>query len=214
MITPQDISARTLEVCSMSPMIPVLVVHDVAVAKPLAEALIAGGLPVLEVTLRTECALDVIKAMSEVPGGVVGAGTVLTEADAAAAKAAGAQFAVSPGTTDTLCKVCEAAELPLLPGAVTASEVMGLLERGYTTAKFFPAETSGGSAAIKALHGPLPQMTFCPTGGIGQNNAAEYLSLPNIRCVGGSWVTPADAIEAGDWARIEELAKKAAALRG
>jgi len=212
MITAQQASLKTLELCRMAPVIPVLVIEDVAVARPLAEALVAGGLPVLEVTLRTRAALEVIAEMAKVPGAVVGAGTVLTKADVEAAKAAGAQFAVSPGATDLLCAACEEAGLPLLPGAATATEAMKLLERGYTTVKFFPAETSGGAPALKALGGPLPQITFCPTGGIGPNNAADYLALPNTHCVGGSWVAPADKIKAGDWEGITALAKAAAQL--
>ncbi len=214
MITPQEASARTLELCRMAPVIPVLVIDDAAVARPLAEALVAGGLPVLEVTLRTGAALDVIRAMAQVPGGIVGAGTVLTPQDVANAKAAGARFAVSPGATDRLCAACEEAGLPLLAGAATATEAMALLERGYTTAKFFPAETSGGAPALKALGAPLPQITFCPTGGIGPKNAPDYLALSNTHCVGGSWVAPADMIKAGDWAGIEALAREASKLGG
>ncbi len=213
MITPKEASARTLELCQLAPVIPVLVLDDAATARPLAEALVAGGLPVLEVTLRTPAALDVIRAMAEVEGGVVGAGTVLSPEDVKAARAAGARFAVSPGATDRLCDACEAEDLPLLPGAATATEAMALLERGYTTAKFFPAETSGGAPALKALGAPLPQITFCPTGGVSLKNAPDYLALPNTRCVGGSWVAPADKIRAGDWAGIEALARAAAKLR-
>lgn len=212
MITPQEASARSLELCKMAPVIPVLVIDDAATARPLAEALVAGGLPVLEVTLRTPAALEVIAEMAKVNGGVVGAGTVLTERDVKAAKAAGARFAVSPGATERLCAACEAEDLPLLPGAATATEAMVLLERGYTTAKFFPAETSGGAPALKAIGAPLPQITFCPTGGIGPKNAPDYLSLSNTHCVGGSWVAPADKIKAGDWAGIEALAREAAKL--
>jgi 2-dehydro-3-deoxyphosphogluconate aldolase/(4S)-4-hydroxy-2-oxoglutarate aldolase len=212
MITPQETSARTLEICKLAPVIPVLVIEDLSVARALAEALVAGGLPVLEVTLRTAAALDVIKAMSTVPGGVVGAGTVLTEADVKAAVDAGAQFAVSPGATDKLLAACAEAGLPILPGAATATEAMALLEKGYTTAKFFPAETSGGAPALKAIGGPLPQITFCPTGGVGPTNVADYLALPNTVCVGGSWVAPADKMAAGDWAGIEALAKAASQL--
>ena len=213
MISPKEASAATLEMCRMAPVIPVLVVDDAAVSVPLAEALVAGGLPVLEVTLRTPAALAVIRAMAGVRGGVVGAGTVLTEADVIAAKQAGARFAVSPGATDALCAACEKHGLPLLPGAATATEVMGLLERGYTTAKFFPAETSGGAPALKALGAPLPQVTFCPTGGLSMANADAYLALPNTVCVGGAWVAPGDRIKAGDWAGIEALAKDAAGLK-
>lgn len=212
MLTASEASAKTLEMCRLAPVIPVLVVEDAGVAVPLAEALVAGGLPVLEVTLRTPAAPDVIRAMAAVKGGVVGAGTVLTEKDVIVAKEAGANFAVSPGATDALCAAAEKHELPLLPGAVTASEVMRMLERGYTTAKFFPAETSGGVAALKAIGAPLPQMSFCPTGGLGPKNAADYLALPNVACVGGAWVAPGDRIAAGDWAGIEALAKESAAL--
>lgn len=211
-MTPEQASTRTLETCRMAPFIPVLVIEDADIAEPLARALVAGGLPVLEVTLRTPAALDAIKAMSGVEGGVVGAGTVLNARDVAAAKSAGARFAVSPGATDALCTACEDADLPLLPGAITPSEAMGLLEKGYTTAKFFPAETSGGTAALKALAGPLPQMTFCPTGGITAKTAPDYLALSNVACVGGTWVTPKDLVAARDWDAITELAKAAAAM--
>lgn len=212
MITPQEASARSLELCRMAPVIPVLVIDDAATARPLAEALVAGGLPVLEVTLRTPAALDVIAEMAKVKGGVVGAGTVLNEKDVKAAKAAGARFAVSPGATERLCAACEAEGLPLLPGAATATEAMVLLERGYTTAKFFPAETSGGAPALKAIGAPLPQITFCPTGGVSPKNAPDYLALPNTVCVGGSWVAPGDKVKAGDWDGIEALAREAAKL--
>ena len=201
------------EICALAPVIPVLVVEDAAAAEPLARALIRGGLPVLEVTLRTPAALDVIAEMARVPGGVVAAGTVLNAADAQAAKAAGAQFAVSPGATDALIAGCEAAELPLLPGASTASEAMTLLERGYDMLKFFPAEAAGGAAMLKSLAGPLPQVTLCPTGGIGPGNAESYLGLPNVVCVGGSWVAPGDLVASGDWGGIEALARSASQLR-
>ena len=205
-------SHATLALCRLAPVIPVLVIHDIAHARPLAEALVAGGLPVLEVTLRTPCALDAIEAMAAVPGAQVGAGTVLSAHDAARARAAGAGFAVSPGATDTLIAACAAQGLPLLPGAATATEVMALLEKGYRTMKFFPAGPAGGPAMLKALGGPLPQVTFCPTGGVSPGNAAEYLSLSNVACVGGSWVAPAEAMASGDWALIEALAREAAAL--
>jgi 2-dehydro-3-deoxyphosphogluconate aldolase/(4S)-4-hydroxy-2-oxoglutarate aldolase len=212
MITPQEASVFSRKLCETAPVIPVLVVEDAAIAAPLAQALVAGGLPVLEVTLRTESALDVIREMSSVPGGIVGAGTVLTRADAEAAKAAGAQFAVSPGATDALLNACEELDLPLLPGAATASEAMALLERGYTVQKFFPAEASGGAPALKSIGAPLPQILFCPTGGIGPKNAQDYLSLSNTRCVGGSWVAPADLVAKQDWAAIEALAAAASKL--
>jgi 2-dehydro-3-deoxyphosphogluconate aldolase/(4S)-4-hydroxy-2-oxoglutarate aldolase len=196
----------------MAPIVPVLVVDDVAYARPLAEALIAGGLPALEVTLRTPAALDVIREMARVPGGVVGAGTLLTPADVRAAKAAGAQFGVSPGATDLLLEACEAEGLPLLPGAATASEAMRLLERGYTMLKFFPAEASGGTAALKAIGAPIPQVSFCPTGGVSVSNAHDYLSLSNVICAGGSWVAPKQAVTSGNWQLIESLAREASQL--
>ncbi|MDE4173071.1 bifunctional 4-hydroxy-2-oxoglutarate aldolase/2-dehydro-3-deoxy-phosphogluconate aldolase [Phaeobacter sp. PT47_59] len=211
-ITPQDASARTREICQMAPIVPVLVVHDVAHARPLAEALVAGGLPALEVTLRTPAALDVIREMALVPGGVVGAGTLVTPEDVKAAVEAGAQFGVSPGATDALLDACEAAGLPMLPGAATASEAMRLLERGYDMLKFFPVEASGGAPALKAIGAPLPQISFCPTGGVSPGNAKSYLSLPNVICAGGSWVAPADLVAAGDWAGITALAKAAREL--
>jgi len=212
MITPQQASARTLQLCRTAPVIPVLVIDDAATAIPLARALVAGGLPVLEVTLRTPAALDVIAGMATVPGGIVGAGTVLNAGDVQAAKAAGATFAVSPGATDVLLAACEAADLPLLPGAATATEAMALLERGYSTAKFFPAEAAGGAPALKAIGAPLPQISFCPTGGVGPANAPDYLALENTVCVGGSWVAPAGLIKAGDWDGITALARAAARL--
>jgi len=193
-------------------VVPVLVIDDPARAADLARALVAGGLPALEVTLRTPGALEAIRAMAAVEGGVVGAGTLLTPADVKAAKAAGARFGVSPGATDRLLEACEHEGLPLLPGAATASEVMRLFERGYSAMKFFPAEVAGGAAALKAIGAPIPQVRFCPTGGVSLKNAADYLSLPNVMCVGGSWVAPKDKVAAGDWAGIEALAREAAAL--
>ena len=211
-MTPEHASARAEEVCRLAPVIPVLVVSDIATAQPLAEALVSGGLPALEVTLRTAAALDVITEMAKVAGGVVGAGTLLTSADVEAAKAAGAQFGVSPGATDRILDACEANDLPLLPGAATASEAMRLLERGYTVQKFFPAEASGGAKALGAFASPLPRIRFCPTGGVSLSNAADYLGLPNTLCVGGSWVAPKDKVASGDWAAITDLASEAAAL--
>lgn len=212
-MTPAQQSLRAAEICRLAPVVPVLVIDDLAHARPLAEALVAGGLPALEVTLRTPAALDVIRAMAEVPGGVVGAGTLLTPADVKAAKAAGALFGVSPGATDRLIAACEDEGLPLLAGAATATEVMALLERGYTVQKFFPAEASGGAAALKAIGAPLPQVKFCPTGGIGLGNARDYLALSNVLCVGGSWVAPKALMEQGDWAAITALAREASGLR-
>ncbi|WP_170435262.1 bifunctional 4-hydroxy-2-oxoglutarate aldolase/2-dehydro-3-deoxy-phosphogluconate aldolase [Ruegeria arenilitoris] len=203
---------RTREICALAPIVPVLVVDDAAHARPLAEALVAGGLPALEVTLRTPAALDAIRAMAQVPGGVVGAGTLVTPDDVRAAKEAGAQFGVSPGATDALIAACEAEGLPLLPGAATATEAMCLLEQGYDMLKFFPAEASGGAPALKAIGAPLPQITFCPTGGVSPANARDYLSLPNVICAGGSWVAPKQMVAQGDWAGIEALAREAAAL--
>lgn len=209
---PAEASKQAADVCALAPVIPVLVIHDAAIARPLAEALVAGGLPALEVTLRTPAALDAIAEMRGVQGGVVGAGTLLTPGDVTAAKAAGALFGVSPGATDRLLDACEAADLAILPGAATATEAMMLLERGYWVQKFFPAETSGGAKAIRALASPLASVRFCPTGGVTLSNAPDYLSLPNTLCVGGSWVAPDHLIEAQDWAGIEALAREAAAL--
>ena len=203
---------RVEALCRTAAVIPVLVIEDAATAAPLAEALVAGGLPVLEVTLRTPAALDAITAMAQVAGATVGAGTVLTARDMDRAAQAGARFAVSPGSTETLLSASEAADMPLLPGAATASEAMRLLDRGYTVQKFFPAEASGGAALLGALSGPLPQVRFCPTGGIGLDNAAEYLGLPNALCVGGSWITPTHLVRRGEWTAIEALARQAAQL--
>ncbi len=211
-MTPQDASLASEKLCRMAPIIPVIVVEDPAHAKPLAEALVRGGLPVLEVTLRTAAALEVIAEMATVDGGVVGAGTLLTPKDVTAAKNAGAKFGVSPGATDTLLDAVEDADLPTLPGAATSSEVMRLLERGYTVQKFFPAEANGGAPALKAIGAPLPQVRFCPTGGVSLKNANDYLSLSNTLCCGGSWVAPKDLMIKGDWEGIEKLAAEAAAL--
>ncbi|MBT8419135.1 MAG: bifunctional 4-hydroxy-2-oxoglutarate aldolase/2-dehydro-3-deoxy-phosphogluconate aldolase [Silicimonas sp.] len=211
-MTPDSASKRAAEICGLAAVIPVLVIEDAAIAGDLARALVAGGLPALEVTLRTPAALETIREMAAVDGGVVGAGTLLTPDDVAAAKNAGALFGVSPGATDRLLDAAEDADLPLLPGAATASEAMRLLERGYTVQKFFPAEASGGAPALKAISGPLPQIRFCPTGGITLVKAPEYLGLGNTICVGGSWVAPQSLIDAGDWAGIESLAREAAAL--
>ncbi len=211
-MTPAEQSARALDICRLAPVVPVLVIDDLAHAKPLAQALVAGGLPALEVTLRTPCALDAIRAMAEVEGGHVGAGTLLTRADVKAAKEAGATFGVSPGSTPALLDACAEFDLPLLPGAVTATEIMILLEQGYTVQKFFPAEQSGGAAFLKSIGSPIPQVTFCPTGGINLANANSYLSLKNIACVGGSWVAPKDAMLAGRWDQITTLAREAANL--
>ena len=212
MITPTQASTRAREICQLAPVVPVLVVDDVSKAQGLARALVTGGLPALEVTLRTDCALEVIAEMAKVAGGVVGAGTLLSPKDVENAKAAGAMFGVSPGATDSILDACEANDLPLLPGAATSSEVMRLLERGYTVQKFFPAEANGGAPALKSIGAPIPQVKFCPTGGVSPQNASDYLSLPNVLCAGGSWVAPADLVTAGAWDQIEALARDAASL--
>ena len=211
-MTPIESSKKAKEICLLAPVVPVLVVKQAASAKALAEALVAGGLPALEVTLRTPEALEAITEMASVPGGVVGAGTLLTPQDVQNAVDAGALFGVSPGATDRLLDAAMEAGLPMLAGAATATEAMRLLERGFTVQKFFPAEAAGGAPALKSLASPLPQIQFCPTGGVSLANAASYLSLPNTLCVGGSWVAPAGMVENGDWAGIKALAKEAAAL--
>lgn len=211
-MTPETASIESEKLCRMAPVIPVLVIEDPAKARPLAEALVRGGLPVLEVTLRTPAALEVIREMSQVEGGVVGAGTLLTPEDVTNARTSGARFGVSPGATDRLLQACEDEGLPLLPGAATASEAMALLERGYRVQKFFPAEANGGVPALKAIGAPIPQVKFCPTGGVSLKNAETYLGLSNTLCVGGSWVAPKDAVDREDWAEIERLASEAAAL--
>ncbi len=205
-------SEEVRPLCELAPIIPVLVVEELEYAKPLAEALVKGGLPVLEVTLRTPAALEVISAMADVEGGHVGAGTLVTADDVHAAKDAGATFGVSPGATDPLLDAAERIGLPMLPGAATASEAMRLLERGYDVLKFFPAEASGGVAALKGIGGPLPQISFCPTGGVNPENAGKYLAQPNVICAGGSWVAPAKLMKDGKWDEITALAAEAATL--
>ncbi|ROQ69366.1 2-keto-3-deoxy-phosphogluconate aldolase [Streptomyces sp. 840.1] len=205
----------TSSVLDLAPVVPVVVLEDAADAVPLARALVAGGLPAIEVTLRTAAALDAIKAIAaEVPDAMVGAGTVISARNVSDTVAAGARFLVSPGWTDTLLDAMKASGVPFLPGVSTTSEVVALLERGVTEMKFFPAEAAGGTAYLKALSAPLPQARFCPTGGISLASAPSYLALPNVGCVGGSWMVPADAVASGDWARVERLAAEAAALRG
>ena len=202
-----------LSLASHGPVIPVIVLQRVADAVPLAEALLAGGVKVLEVTLRTDAALACIEAIAkEVPDAVPGAGTVRSADDARAAAKAGAQFAVSPGFTRAVGRACRDAGLPLLPGVATGSEVMLAQEEGYTQLKFFPAQQAGGVPMLKAWQGPFFDVQFCPTGGINAENAGEFLSLSNVVCVGGSWLTPADAVKAGDWERITALAAAAAKL--
>lgn len=198
---------------SRAPVIPVLTISRLADAVPLARTLVEGGLTVLEVTLRSSAALDAITAIRKaVPDAVVAAGTLMSAADLHCAIEAGAQFAVSPGMTSTLLEAARTTNLPFLPGAATASEAMGLLEAGFDTLKFFPAEPAGGVLALKALAGPLPQIAWCPTGGIDAAKAAAYLALPSVLCVGGSWIVPSGALAQNDWKTIRELATAAAAL--
>lgn len=202
------------EALSLTPVLPVAVLHDAACAPALAHALLAGGVRSIEITLRTEAALDAIRAAAAAaPELVVGAGTVLNERDLLAAAEAGARYALSPGATPALLKAGRDSPIPLIPGVATASELMLGLEYGYIHFKFFPAEQLGGVAALKALGAPLPAARFCPTGGIGPDQARAYLALPNVLCVGGSWVAPAALVAAGDWAGIEANARKAAGLR-
>ena len=198
----------------LGPVVPVVIIENARDAVPMARALVAGGTPAIEITLRTPAALDAIKAIAEeVEGAVVGVGTVLSAKDLRAAHKAGARFAVSPGVSPGLLDAADDSELPLLPGTATASEVMTLLERGYRHVKFFPAVPAGGAKLVGAWASPLPQMKFCPTGGISLATAPDFLSLPNVICVGGSWLTPADKLLNGDWTGIEQLAREAAALR-
>lgn len=200
-------------VLDVVPVMPVVVIDDLATAVPVARALVAGGLPVIELTLRTPVALDALRAIAaEVPDILIGAGTITTPAQAAAAVAAGARFLVSPGLTPDLLAALLDTGVPFLPGTSTVSEVMAVLDAGLTEMKFFPAEAAGGTPYLKSVAGPLPQARFCPTGGITPASAPTYLSLPNVGCVGGSWITPADAVAAGDWEQISKLAAEAAAL--
>jgi 2-dehydro-3-deoxyphosphogluconate aldolase/(4S)-4-hydroxy-2-oxoglutarate aldolase len=197
-----------------APVMPVVVIEDAKHAVPLARALVAGGIPAIEVTLRTRAALDAVRAISaEVEGAIVGVGTVLRPQDFIDAERAGARFAVSPGATATLIAAARDGALPWLPGAATASEAMTLAEHGFVLQKFFPAEAAGGTAALKSLHGPLPGIRFCATGGIGVHNARDYLATPNVACVGGSWLTPAKLVASGEWAGIEALARASSLLR-
>ncbi|MCW2889232.1 MAG: 2-dehydro-3-deoxyphosphogluconate aldolase / (4S)-4-hydroxy-2-oxoglutarate aldolase [Streptosporangiaceae bacterium] len=202
------------ELMDLCPVVPVVVLEEPEQAVPLARALVAGGLPAIELTLRTPAALEAIKRIAaEVPAAVVGAGTITTPDQARAAAGAGARFLVSPGCTDLLREAMTGSGLPFLPGVATASEALALLEHGVTAMKFFPAKAAGGAAYLRALGGPLPQVRFCPTGGITPETAADYLALPNVGCVGGTWLTPPELVRAGDWDRIEHLARQAAALR-
>ncbi|MEU7528166.1 bifunctional 4-hydroxy-2-oxoglutarate aldolase/2-dehydro-3-deoxy-phosphogluconate aldolase [Saccharothrix sp. NPDC042600] len=201
------------DLLELSPVIPVVVLDDAAHAVPLAQALLRGGIRVIELTLRTPAALPAIERIAaEVPDIALGAGTVTAPEHAEQALKAGASFLVTPGSTDRVLDAVEDTGLPFLPGAATVSEAMKLAERGLTALKFFPAEAAGGADYLKSVGGPLPGLRFCPTGGITPETAPKYLALPNVGCVGGSWLTPKDALAAGDWARIESLAKAAASL--
>jgi 2-dehydro-3-deoxyphosphogluconate aldolase/(4S)-4-hydroxy-2-oxoglutarate aldolase len=203
-----------LQVMQDASVIPVIVLNDVVHAVPMARALVAGGIRMLEVTLRTSQALACIEAIAkEVPEAIVGAGTVRNASDAKAAANAGAKFAVSPGYTPSVGQACRDVGLSLLPGVATGSEIMMAQEDGYTELKFFPAMQAGGSAMLKAWGGPFFDVRFCPTGGVTAQNASEFLSLPNVACVGGSWLVPAEALANGDWARIEKLAREACQLK-
>ncbi len=209
-MTAKDIAA----ILADGPVIPVIVIEDVAHAVPLAKALVAGGVRVLEVTLRTEAGLESMRRMlGEVPEAIVGAGTVLTGAQLEEVAGIGAAFAVSPGATESLLDAAQGSPVPLLPGTATASEVMQVLERGYEYMKLFPAEAAGGVELLSSLASPLPAAKFCPTGGIDPEKAKRYLALPNVVCVGGSWLVPRDALRQGDWARVTELARGTSTLR-
>ncbi len=204
----------SLQVMQDAPVIPVIVLNDLAHAVPMARALVAGGVRMLEVTLRTPQALACIEAIAKhVPEAVVGAGTVRNKTDAQAAANAGARFAVSPGYTSAVGQACRDLGLALLPGVATGSEIMVAQEEGFTELKFFPAMQAGGPAMLKAWSGPFFDVRFCPTGGVSLQNASEFLALPNVVCVGGSWLVPADAMAKGDWAKITRLASDTAALR-
>ncbi len=201
-------------IAARAPVIPVLTVERMADAVPLARALVKGGLPVLEITLRTPVAMDVLRAIAaEVPDVILGAGTVLDVDQLDQARRAGARFLVSPGCTRPLAEAAKSAGVPFLPGVQTVSEAMALSEQGFRLMKFFPADQAGGLGWLKAVAAPLAGLSFCPTGGIGADTAASYLALPNVACIGGSWVAPRDAVSSGDWQRVERLAAAAAALK-
>lgn len=210
---PQDANAIR-SILTLAPVVPVIILDDVSKARPLAEALVAGGLPILEVTLRTPNALKVMEEMAKVTGAIVGSGTVRNDVHMRASVDVGCRFMVSPGASPRLLDAADDVSIPLLPGIGTPTEAMAAAERGYSFLKFFPAEALGGAPVLKAFASPLPDITFCPTGGIDAVKAKTYLALPNVICVGGSWIMPNDAIESGDFARIEALAREASALRG
>jgi 2-dehydro-3-deoxyphosphogluconate aldolase / (4S)-4-hydroxy-2-oxoglutarate aldolase len=202
------------QIMTTSPVIPVMVINKLEQAVPLAHALVNGGLKVLEITLRTPVALEAIRRIkAEVPDAIVGAGTIINTHTLHQAIEAGSEFIVSPGVTDSLIDAAIASGVPILPGVVSPSEVMRLLEKGITAMKFFPAEAAGGIPMLKSLGGPLPQVTFCPTGGVTPNNAPEYLALNNVACVGGSWMAPAELVDAGDWLEITRRSVEASALK-
>ncbi|MFN7725126.1 MAG: bifunctional 4-hydroxy-2-oxoglutarate aldolase/2-dehydro-3-deoxy-phosphogluconate aldolase [Rubrivivax sp.] len=211
---PKHPPMNPLDLVQHGPVIPVIVLQRVADAVPLARALVAGGVRVLEVTLRTPVALDCMRAIVEaVPEAIVGAGTLRSVADVQAALDAGCRFGVSPGYTHDIGHACRNMGLPLLPGVATAGEVMAANADGYHFLKFFPATAAGGIPMLKALGGPFPDVAFCPTGGISVDTAPQFLALPNVKVCGGSWLTPQDAVDAGDWARITRLAQEASALK-
>ena len=199
------------DIMQEAPVIPVLVVQDPKTATPLAEALVAGGLPVLEITLRTPTAWQAVKAMQSVKGSIVGIGTVTRAEQFQQAREAGVAFVVTPGATAELLAAAKQSKLPTLPGVMTPSDAITALNVGFDCLKFFPAGSAGGVGMLKALHGPLPEAKFCPTGGVGLSNMNDYLTLPNVLCVGGSWVAPPELIKKGDWAGISELARQAVA---
>ena len=202
-----------LELMRMGPVIPVMVIEDLAQAVPLAKVLVAGGVRVLEVTLRSTVALAAIRAIArEVPEAIVGVGTLTRPEELAEAVDAGARFGVSPGLTPALAEAARDSRLPLLPGVMTPSDVIAARQAGFEQLKLFPAQQAGGIGMLRALAGPFPDVTFCPTGGITAETAPEFLALPNVACVGGSWLTPKTALLAGDWSRITELAREASAL--
>lgn len=209
----RDKTAGLLEILKLQPVVPVLVIDQVEHAVPLARALVKGGLKAIEITLRTPVALDAIRAVAnEVEGAVPGAGTVLNKQDYINSEDAGSQFIVSPGATLELLEAARKSKVPMLPGAATPSEVMSLREEGYDVLKFFPAEQAGGASYLKSLSSPLAGTLFCPTGGVSPDNAKDYLSLPNVVCVGGSWVAPKSLVAAGDWDGITRLAEEACKL--
>ncbi len=202
------------EIIAATSVMPVMVVDKVEDAVPLSRALVAGGIRVLEITLRTAAALDAVKAIrAEIPDAIVGVGTIATQDQLNAAVAAGAQFGVSPGSTPKLLQAAADSKLPFLPGVATMSEVMQAMEYGFTVMKLFPAVAAGGIKMLDSFRGPFPQVSFCPTGGINPQNAPDFFKLPNVACIGGSWLTPKDLVAAGNWAEITRLAREASALK-